>query len=612
MAENWQIQMVACLSGGVSGTRPESRVALIAMTTPTGRQEVLRMFDEPAGFATSAAAILNDFQRLLRIPGGSSSFGFVLRERPAPEQPLAPHLHNPAVVGRRGNLSDYGATTTLSDLFEIRLSTLRQGDLQWEGDERGPVAHRVLSGRDIRRDHSVAAPDEFSKWTDNTDCATQTGDIAVRAVYDLNGPEEGFVWARIEAENTPSVPNPNVIMLRPRVGVSTRQLDFVLRYLSSRHVMELSEDPRVGSFRRLHESTLSTWRVPLPDEPLSDAINEVESVRLRVAQWVEEADDIIESLFDDDSATLSRQRVIERSRNVRLRMTAIGNIETLSGRVRTQYPLPIAYSWRILEVARSNGASREAYLAMLDAAEHILAFTAGVGLALAREVGQPVSAANDIATARLARRQGPSMSDWCNVLDELAGQSFADIDVAISTTEFRDFCRNPRNKEARRNLVNRRNDEAHQRRVEEVNISTACDEALDNLEVLLEALTFYLDNTLIIPTTVRWDTFKQSGDLGYRRLAGDHPIVPTQQMPVRTPAVEIGSLYLLDSNAALHLLRPYLVGRNCETCGTFSVFHVDRFLDGVLTLKSIEHGHVVNASSEIVEAVRAVGLLPRT
>jgi len=611
MAENWQIQMVASLSGGVPGIRPDFRFAITDLTAPADSREVLRMFDAPTRLSIEPAPIIADFQRLLRMPGGSSEFGFVLRKRPTGGESLAPNLHDPAVVSRRGGLSDYGETTTLGSLFEIRQSTVRPEGFLGRGDPRGVNTHRVLSGGDIRRDHCIEAPHEDSRWTDSTECATQGGDIAIRAFYDLRGPVEGFIWARIEAEDTPAVPGPNVIVLRPKPGISNQNLDFVLRYLSSRHVMELSEDPRVGSFRRLHESTLSTWRVPLPDEPLSDAINEVESVRHRVAQWVEEADDIIESLFDDDSATMSRQRVIERSRNVRLRMTAIGNIETLSGRVRTQYPLPIAYSWRMLEVARSNGPSREAYLAMLDAAEHILAFTAGVGLALAREVGQPVSAANDIATARLARRQGPSMSDWCNVLDELAGPSFADIDGAISTTEFRDFCRNPRNKEARRNLVNRRNDEAHQRRIEEVNISTACDEAFEHLELLLEALTFYLDNTLIIPTTVRWDTFKQSGDLGYRRLAGDHPIVPTQQMPIRTPAVEIGSLYLLDSNAALHLLRPYLVGSNCETCGTFSVFHVDRFLDGVLTLKSIEHGHVVNASSEIVEAVRAVGLLPR-
>ena len=433
LAENWQIQLVACLSGGVPGIRPDSRVALLQLTPPSDKHEVLRMFEVPGGLA-EPATIIKDFQRLLRMGGGSSDFGFVLRERPAAGESLAPHLHDPAVVSRRGSLSDYGETTTLGDLFEIRQGTLRPEDIRREGDTRGPLAHRVLSGRDIRHDHSIAAPDEDSRWTYNTDSATQAGDIAIRALYNLNGPTEGFVWARIEAGDTSAVPDQNVIVLRPKIGVSTQHLDFVLRYLSSRHVMELSEDPRVSSFRRLHESTLSNWRVPLPDEPLSDAINDVESVRHRVAQWADEADDIIESLFDDNSATLSRQRVIERSRNVRLRMTAIGNIETLSGRVRTQYPLPIAYSWRMLEVARSNGPTREAYQALLDVAEHTFAFTAGVGLALAREVGKPVGAAKIIATARLARGQGPSMSDWCSILDELAGQSFSGIDAAISTT----------------------------------------------------------------------------------------------------------------------------------------------------------------------------------
>ena len=92
-----------------------------------------------------------------------------------------------------------------------------------------------------------------------------------------------------------------------------------------------------------------------------------------------------------------------------------------------------------------------------------------------------------------------------------------------------------------------------------------------------------------------WDSLENAGSLSYQRLAGDHAIVQTQEMTVDTPVIELDSLYLLDSNRKLHLLRPYLIGTNCSQCGTFSIFHIDRFLNRSLSMKSIEHGHTIDA-----------------
>jgi hypothetical protein len=129
------------------------------------------------------------------------------------------------------------------------------------------------------------------------------------------------------------------------------------------------------------------------------------------------------------------------------------------------------------------------------------------------------------------------------------------------------------------------------------------------LEQLLRALEFWLDNPLVIAKSVHWDTIEQAGSLSYQRLAGDHPIVPTSEMRIHSPMIESDSLYLLDSNHNMHLLRPFLVGTNCAKCGYFSTFHVDRFLQGTLTMKSMEHGHTINASEALSRAVQAAGLL---
>ena len=133
--------------------------------------------------------------------------------------------------------------------------------------------------------------------------------------------------------------------------------------------------------------------------------------------------------------------------------------------------------------------------------------------------------------------------------------------------------------DARRALLRRRNDESHQRRVESTLLGNACDAVSRHLEELFRALEFWLDNPLVIARSVHWDSIEKAGSLTYKRLAGDHPIVqtremsvdtPTREMSVDTPTIEMDSLYLLDSNQKMHLLRPFLVGTNCVRCGTFS------------------------------------------
>jgi hypothetical protein len=201
------------------------------------------------------------------------------------------------------------------------------------------------------------------------------------------------------------------------------------------------------------------------------------------------------------------------------------------------------------------------------------------------------------------------MADWSNVLNELAGRACASIDDLIASTEFRDFCGDGEVSKARKELLARRNDEAHQRRVEDTQLGAALDEVVGHLEVLLRALSFWLDNPLVIAKSLRWDSLENTGSLSYRRLAGDHPIVQMREMKVDSPVIELDSLYLLYSNRNLHLVRPFLIGTNCQRCGTFSIFHIDRFLNGSLTLKSLEHGHTIDASEQFSRAVRATGLL---
>lgn len=609
LAEQWQIQTVATCDGAIPGAHSSFVTGLILLT-PAGQTDgLLRMFEPPQARQRVDEIAIQDFQRLLRMKGGVTDYGYVLREPLAPGAPLAYRMHDPRTVQRRAELVDYGRSIQLGDLFDVwsgePITQLRSVELS---DERSSDSSRLVGGRDVLLNHQIAPPDEDSKWTEPGRATLQVGDILIRALRSPNSVRPGLDWAQVSDADLPLTATNLIIVLRPLPATQRGDIDFLLRYLSSGHAVELAADTGLGSTPTITPRMLASMKVPLPDEHLAAALKSVESARLRADEWADEANEILDSVFSGDNARISRQSVIERSRIVRLRIQAVDEVETLGGQVRTQYPLPIAYRWRIFDAAGSRGPNNETYLAALDLAEQIMALTANIGLALAYEAGLEVATVDQISD-KLARGEGPSMGDWSNVLDELAGRKFAAIDDLIASTEFREFCTDEAARAARRDLRLRRNDESHQRKVQSHELADACSAVGTQLEVLLKQLSFFLDSPLALARELHWDSLDRTGSLTYQKLSGDHSVVPVRELVVNDPGIESGSLYLLDSDRKLHLLRPFLAGMNCDHCGAFSIFHIDRFLDGRLTMKSMEHGHQIDAPDHVQAAARRTGLL---
>jgi hypothetical protein len=384
------------------------------------------MFQAPEDWRSSPRRVIDDFLDLLRRSGGRTEFGYVLREQPAAGASLDHQVLDPRIARRRAGLSDYGRVTDLDHLFEIFtgdptpetrveeilsniLERVRRGDQvdadTHQVDADTPGARRLISGGHVLRTHMLAPPDDKG-WVNIQGAELQVGDIVIRSSFGNHPLYPGLAWARVSEADVPSIASNSLVVLRPRPSTNSDEVEFVIRYLSSRHALEVSEDPSLSSgWSEITPDALKSLRVPLPDEHLAEALRSVESARRQAAQWAGEANQILDALFEYDSANMSRQNVIERSRVVRLRIQAVEDVKTLSGQVRTQYPLPIAYNWRVLEAHLSSGPTREAYLAALDCAEQTLAFAANVGLALAREADTDVSALKAIGT-KLARRQG--------------------------------------------------------------------------------------------------------------------------------------------------------------------------------------------------------------
>lgn len=64
------------------------------------------------------------------------------------------------------------------------------------------------------------------------------------------------------------------------------------------------------------------------------------------------------------------------------------------------------------------------------------------------------------------------------------------------------------------------------------------------------------------------------------------------------PELEAGSLYLVDRNEKLYLLRPLLTRRQCPECGVWATFYLDSYKQkGEITiLKSMEYGYTAEDS----------------
>ena len=294
-------------------------------------------------------------------------------------------------------------------------------------------------------------------------------------------------------------------------------------------------------------------------------------------------------------------RILDSGRLLRLRTEAAALLDDFGHTVRTRFPHPVAYRWRHIEAAVSGGATAQAYEAVLDAFEVPLCYAAQLALVMARTSDTDVAALTDIRRKLAGGRSGPGLGDWTAVLQETTGRAFRSLPADHPLGDLRHLLTGEA-EEARRRLTRRRNDQAHLRRVEPADLPGALDAALHDLTTLLEQARFLSDLRLIHVTSARWDSLRGIATVGYRELMGDHPVVPTKTMDYRANDLEQGSLYVADDKRRLHLLRPFLIGRECPTCGNWSTFHVDSAPAGNVVLKSLEHGHTVEEPGLVLQS----------
>jgi hypothetical protein len=606
LAAYWHPALVLYTQGGFPQLSHQFWVSAVFLRArQDGEASPLRLFQYTQ--TDDEAAVVDDFDRLLVRNGGRARFGYVLRDLPAPGESLAFALHDPALKARRDALSGFGGAATIDALFDTPGPGYHDpADRELRCGVDDPDAVRIISGRDLKRDGTVGLADEQTQWAKVPhDRQLQPGDVLLQALAPPPN-RRGLVVVEVAESDLPAAASQLVAVLRPKLVLDAARRILTVQYLRSRLAHDLLT--LAGSLR-ITISELRTLPIPHPDEALSVALTDLAEAVRSFEGWRSEAEGVLQSAFpDNEGFAAARARLVEHGRLSRLRQEAAANLDDQGYMVRTRYPHPIAYRWRIVEALTSAGASRDAYDAVLQTAEVLLCYAAHLALLLAREANRRIGYSTHIQST-FSRGRGLGFGDWVAVLEEVRdGKEFRNLPEAHPLNYLRALLAGPEAGAARRRLNDRRNDDSHLRKVDHTDLPAAVNQALTDLTTLLHAASFLADLPLIHVTAVQWDSIRHQSTVSYRELVGDHAVAPTQTMRYDEPGVEDGSLYLVDSRHRLYLLRPFLIGRICPKCQNWSTFHVDGVEHDVVTLKSLEHGHAMKDTS-LADTLREVGLL---
>ncbi|MFJ2568466.1 hypothetical protein ACIO02_37075 [Streptomyces sp. NPDC087568] len=604
LADHWDTLAVLYGTGVIPQIHQSVIVAAAFLKARQTSRPPMKIFRVP--HTDEGASVEKDFEVLLQRGGGSTRWGYVVRQVPPTEESLDFDRHHPDVVSQRADLAGFGRLTTLGELYEAVPRINMAADSQWISTEEQPGAVRLLGGRDVLRGGSIALPADESYWVKAPPgCLLQSGDLIVREIHGWNDPP-GLIVAEVTEQDLPAAPAHTTIALRPRATTTPQQIRLVAQFLRTPLA-----DRLVGrSSVHITMKRMLGLPVPQPDDVLTAALDDLDAARHRLETWRNDAETLLESAFTSKTAMQARDRIIAQGRGLRLRVEAATLLDDLGHTVRTRFPYPVAYRWRESEARISAGDQQAAYSAVLEAAEILLCYSALLALALAWEAGIPLGSTTAIKEKLLSGRSGPGFGDWVAVLEEVAGsRKLRALPHQHPIHGIRSLLAGEEAADARQRLSVRRNDDAHLRRLDPIDLPPAVTEAFADLTLLIERSRFLADLPLVHVTAIQWDSLAQTAQVHYRELMGDHPVVPTKTATLPRNDLEIGSLYLWDSMHDLHLLRPFLTGLVCRVCRTWSTFHADLVPKDRVLLKSLEHGHVHPQPADTASALATVGLL---
>jgi hypothetical protein len=560
-------------------------------------------------------AIIGDLKRLLKKGGGRTQHGYILRDEIPADVSWTYEANDPALIDERENqIADmeqrYGAIRPLSDLADVLVNAgvMRNRDKFLDGSKQRGVP--LIEGRDILPSHTLAYEDTQHRISEDhlsKQHYLQEGDICVRTIVGL---DQNLIAVKVEEKMLPLAAKNSVIVIRLKHD-SEVEADFLLDYLRSDKAMRLlaAQATSLGAHIRLAASSLRELPVPVMDETLTTALHNLREAAAAFRGWETDVQQAISDLFDFSLEKDARLHTLSTGLRIRQRQRAAQQVDDFSYLVRTRFPYPIAYRWRVIEVANPDRDYQEVF----ECAEIVACYLACMAIVAVKEgaKGVHIGKLGDIAK-KLKGSQGTTFGDWCAILTEVNEKKELESNSsgAVPFYEVIRLLDKAEVSSALKFLYDTRNDFSHSRRPRGAKLGKKFEECRDALRVLLQGSEFLTEYPFRYVENTRPDIYQQVTKYSYRDLIGDHPLVGiTHYGEVKIDKhLEEGSLYLVDRDDEPYLLRPLLTRQECPECDQWSIFYLDRYVEECCDLKSMEHGHTLKDSS-LVMAFEKIGLL---
>jgi len=561
---------------------------------------------------TGVQKITADLERLLRQPAGRTQFGYVYSGPLEEKYPCSYDFYSEETERLRQEIGELGARVNLGSVADIFLGFRSCHPEREEG--LGETGFQFINATAITKDGDV----------DLSDLQTQTrparmvqylqeGDFCIRRIY---RPDSGFIVGIYEGDGRPVAFSSTVIVVRPKATLNPAQRQVLFTFLRSPLSHRLGNAKQVLSSLRDHlqvsSDVLRDYPVPLADEELVSAIQQLSEAKGALSGWIEEIDSESNAILEEATASGSRRRILRAGQLARQRHRAAKQVEELDYRIRTQFPHPLAYVWRELQVAGQDRYHR--LRAVTKAAEGHTCFMALIAILISQRIGQPLAYVNEISKRLSQRKSGTNFGDWLSIIRELnAGRAFKAQQMNAPFNEVMQLCALNAWEPAITKLKSLRDDDSHGR-IAPTNVSVEMlAEAEKSLEIVYRATEFLTDYQLLYLTETRFDSIRQINRFSYRDLTGDNPLAPLRNDQSVRADLESGSLYLRDRNGHLHLFRPLLHYLECPQCHVMSTFFLDTYNGSeggeIVGLKSFERNSV--RMEKVATDFRHVGLLPK-
>jgi hypothetical protein len=551
--------------------------------------------------AEGAERISNDLKRLIRQPAGKTLYGYVHRGLLDEEYPTSFDYYSEETERLRQEVGELGQRVQLGQIADILLSyhplqpvacrsagtseflTIRPSDITADG--------RV----DLANLNTCSPPSEDRDFL-------QDGDFCIRRIYRSDG---SFVVGVFEGDGRPITWSPNVIVVRPHSSLLPAQRQVLLSFLRSPVAQRLGRAKQHASLS-ITPHLLREFPVPIADKEIVLALRDLNEARDAFRRWIAEIDEASNAIIQEATASRSRSRILQSGQLARQRFRAGLQVEELDYRVRTQFPHPLAYIWREVQVAGPDLYHR--LRAVTKAAEGHTCFLAQVGIVFGKITGNSIAYLQTIAT-RLSGGSGTNFGDWFAIVKEVSeSRALRSVGSGAPFVELRDLTREWES--SVRFLMKLRNDDSHGRMAHHHVTPELIAKAEEELQTLYQATEFLTDYRLVLITETRFDSIRRITRYQFRDLSGDNALAPLLADETQRNDLEAGGLYLRDRQGTLHLLRPLLQYLECPECHQMSTFFLDtydRTSGNMVGIKCFERNTV--RREPVADDFRHVGLL---